>query len=110
MKGISRKIVGKLNRPRLCVHISLNNIYAQIIDDINNITLVSASTLDKEFVKSTKLAKGKNIACACAIGSLIGERAIKENISTVVFDRGTRKYHGKIKAVADAARQAGLKF
>lgn len=110
MKGISKKIVGKLNRPRLCVHVSLTNIYAQLIDDINNKTLVSASTLDKEFVKGSKLKKGKNIACAKAVGILIGERALKEKIESVVFDRCGRKYHGKIKALADGARQAGLKF
>lgn len=102
---IRNKIVGTTERPRLCVYRSLNNISAQIIDDTKGTTLCSASTLDKE-VK----AKGANIASATEVGKLIAERAKKAKIETVVFDRGGYVYTGKVKALADSAREAGLKF
>lgn len=95
-------------RPRLSVHRSSENIYAQIIDDTKGVTLASASTLEKEF-KDTKQT-GANIAAATVIGKLVAERALKAGIETVVFDRGAFLYHGRVKAVAEAAREAGLKF
>lgn len=102
---VRTKISGTESCPRLCVYKSLTNIYAQIIDDTKGVTLVSASTLDKE-VKT----KGSNIAAAKEVGTLIAKRAIEKKISNVVFDRGGNIYHGKIKELADAAREAGLKF
>ena len=102
MKGDKRKIIGTGERPRFCVYVSLNHIYAQIIDDMEGKTIVSASSLE--------LKKGKNIDAAKEIGSLIGKRCLEKKISTVVFDRKDRKYHGKLKAAADAAREAGLTF
>jgi large subunit ribosomal protein L18 len=96
-------------RPRLSVFRSNGNIYAQIIDDANGITLASASTLDKD-QKSKFKGKSGNIEAAKAIGALIAEKAKKAKISEVVFDRGSYLYHGRVKALADAAREAGLKF
>jgi len=108
MKGrLTKKIVGTKDRPRLRVSISLKNIFAQIIDDIEGRTLVSASTLEKS-LKEKKLRS--NIESAKTIGELIGKKAIEKGIEKVVFDRGGKKYHGIIKAVADSARAAGLKF
>lgn len=100
-------ISGTKERPRLRVSVTLGHIYAQIIDDTEGRTLSFASTLDKDFGKEKLRA---NIEAAKKIGQLIGKRAKKAGIETVVFDRGQRKYHGKIKALADAARQEGLKF
>lgn len=96
------------NRPRLSVHRSLQNIYAQIIDDTQGRTLAAASTLEKD-VKG-KVSAGGNVKAATEIGKLIAERAKKAGISEVVFDRGGFLYHGRIKALADAAREGGLKF
>ena len=91
-------------RPRLSVYRSDKNISAQIIDDASGTTLASASTLE------TKGGKGSNIEAATNIGKLIAERALKAKIDTVIFDRGGYLYHGRVKALADAARSAGLKF
>ena len=91
-------------RPRLSVHRSSKNISAQIIDDLTGTTLASASTLE------TKGANGGNTDAATKIGELIAERALKAKVETVVFDRGGYLYHGRVKALADAARAAGLKF
>ena len=91
-------------RPRLSVHRSSKNISAQIIDDLTGTTLASASTLE------TKGGKGGNAEAATKIGELIAERALKAKVDTVVFDRGGYLYHGRVKALADAARAAGLKF
>lgn len=104
-KRVRTKISGTENNPRLCVYRSLNNVYAQIIDDTKGITIVSASTLDKE-VKT----KGSNKESAKEVGTLIAKRAIEKGIETVVFDRGGYIYHGKVKELAEAAREAGLKF
>lgn len=104
-KRVRTKVQGTSARPRLCVYKSLNNIYAQIIDDEKQATLCSASTLDKE-VKT----KASNVEAATEVGTLIAERAKKANINTVVFDRNGYLYHGKVKALADAARAAGLEF
>ena len=102
---VRRKISGTPERPRLCIYRSNSNLYVQIIDDVAANTLVSASTLDKE-VK----AKASNIEAATEVGKLIAERAKKAKINTVVFDRNGYLYHGKVKALADAAREAGLEF
>ena len=92
-------------KPRLSVHRSGRHIYAQVIDDAAGRTLVSASTLDKSFEKASS-----NVESAQKVGALLAERAKGSNISAVVFDRGGHLYHGKVKALADAAREAGLKF
>lgn len=104
-KRVRAKVKGTQARPRLCVFRSLNNIYAQVIDDEKQVTLVSASTLDKE-VKT----KASNVEAAKEVGALIAKKAIEKNIKTVVFDRNGYLYHGKVKALAEAAREAGLEF
>jgi large subunit ribosomal protein L18 len=101
---IRRKLAGTGERPRLNVYRSLNHIYAQVIDDLNGVTLVSASTL------ALKAKTGGNLAAAKEIGKAIAERAVEKGIKKVVFDRGGFLYHGRIKALADAAREAGLEF
>ena len=102
---IRRKVAGTTERPRLAVHYSNQHIYAQIIDDSAGKTLASASTMDKSFEKASS-----NVESARKVGSLLAERAASANISAVVFDRGGHLYHGKVKALADAAREAGLQF
>lgn len=92
-------------RLRLSVHRSEKNIYAQVIDDVKGVTLAAASSLDKEVS-----AKGSTVAGAAAVGKLIAERAVKAGVKEVVFDRGGYMFHGRIKAVAEAAREAGLAF
>jgi large subunit ribosomal protein L18 len=101
---IRRKMAGTGERPRLNVYRSLNHIYAQVIDDQKGETLVSASTL------SLKVKTGGNVAAAKEIGKAVAELAVKQGIKKVVFDRGGYLYHGRIKALADAAREAGLEF
>ncbi len=101
---IRRRMVGTAERPRLNVYRSLNHIYAQVIDDAQGVTLVSASTV------ASKAKTGGNVAAAKEIGKLIAERAKEKGVSKVVFDRGGYLYHGRIKALADAAREAGLEF
>jgi len=95
-------------RARLSVHRSGKHIYAQVIDDVKGATLVSASTLEKDLRASLKT--GANVDAAKVVGKLVAERAIKKGVETVVFDRGSYLYHGRIKALADAARESGLKF
>ena len=102
---VRRKVSGTAERPRLCVYRSNTNLYVQIIDDVAGVTLVSASTLDKEI--KTKHA---NKEAAKEVGALIAKRAIEKNIKTVVFDRGGYIYHGVVKELAEAARQGGLEF
>ncbi len=105
---VREKVKGTVSRPRLCVFRSLSHIYAQVIDDTLGQTLVSASTLDAE-VKST--ADGQNkTARSGIVGSLVARRALSQGIKQVVFDRGGYKYHCRLKALAEAARQGGLKF
>ena len=99
---IRRKLAGTGERPRLNVYRSLNHIYAQVIDDQKGETLVSASSI--------KLKTGGNIASAKEIGKAVAEKAVEKGIKKVVFDRGGYLYHGRIKALADAAREAGLEF
>jgi len=95
-------------RPRLSVHRSNQNIYAQIIDDVKGKTLVAASTLEADL--KTVVKNGGCREAAVAVGKLIAERAVKHNIDKVVFDRGAYIYHGRIKALAEAAREGGLSF
>lgn len=103
-----KKLAGTTARPRLNVFRSLNNIYAQIIDDSKGVTLVSASTLDKELKDS--IGHGGNKGSAKAVGTLVAKRALDAGIKQVVFDRGGYIYHGRVKELADAAREAGLEF
>ena len=105
---VRKKIAGTSSRPHLCVFRSNTNIYAQIIDDEAGKTLVSASTLDKE-VKAS-IENGSNKEGAAAVGKKIAERALAANINEVVFDRGGYIFHGRVAALAEAAREAGLKF
>jgi len=107
-KRVRNKISGTSERPRLNVYRSLNEIYAQIIDDVKGTTLVSSSTLDKELAK--KVAKLNKTEQAKLVGKDIAEKAIKNKITEVVFDRGGYLYIGRVKALAEAAREAGLKF
>ena len=102
---VRRKISGTAECPRLCVYRSNNNIFVQVIDDVKGNTLVQASTLDKE-VKT----KHSNKEAAKEVGTLIAKRALEKNIKTVVYDRGGYVYHGVIKEVAEAAREAGLEY
>jgi len=102
------RLSGRAEMPRLSVFRSLNHIYAQIVDDARGQTLVSASTRDKEV--ATTLKTGGNIAAAKVVGQALAKRAGAAGISRVVFDRGGYAYHGRVKALADAAREAGLKF
>jgi large subunit ribosomal protein L18 len=101
-----RKVAGE--RPRLSVHRSSKNIYAQVIDDANGHTLASASTLDKELREALKT--GADIEAAAKVGKLVAERAKQAGVSQVVFDRGPYIFHGRVKALADAAREGGLDF
>jgi len=103
-----KKVVGTAERPRLNVFRSLNNIYAQIIDDTKGVTLVSASTLDKELKDNA--SHGGNKESAKLVGKLVAEKAVAAGIKQVVFDRGGYIYHGRVKELADAAREAGLEF
>lgn len=103
-----KKLQGTSERPRLNVYRSLNNIYAQVIDDVKGVTLVSASTLDKEL--KDNIGHGGNKESAKAVGELVAKRAIAAGVKKVVFDRGGYIYHGRVKELADAAREAGLEF
>ena len=105
---IRNRFSGTAERPRLAVFRSNNHMYAQIIDDSVGNTLVAASTVEKEV--RAELEKTNNVDAAAYLGTLIAKRAIEKGIDTVVFDRGGFIYHGKIAALADAAREAGLKF
>jgi large subunit ribosomal protein L18 len=107
-RRVRRRVVGTTSRPRLCVYRSLGHIYAQVIDDQGGRTLVSASSLDKQTRGLTK--GGGNVAAAKVVGKAIAERARAAGIQQVVFDRGGYKYHGRIEALANAAREAGLNF
>ena len=107
-KRIRKNIFGSQDRPRLRVFRRSTHIYAQIIDDTQGTTLVSASTLDKEFKEQGVEGKKKDIAKA--VGNLVGKRALDKGISKVVLDRNGFLYHGRVKALSDGAREAGLKF
>ncbi|MDR7002518.1 50S ribosomal protein L18 [Neobacillus niacini] len=103
---VRAKLSGTSARPRLNVFRSNKHIYAQIIDDMNGVTLASASTLDKEL----NLESSSNVGAAQKVGELVAKRAAEKGISNVVFDRGGYLYHGRIQALADAARENGLQF
>jgi len=102
--GIRKRVIGTPQRPRLAVYRSLKQIYGQIIDDISGRTLASASS------RQAKLAVGGNCAAAAEVGKLLAQRAAEAGIQQVCFDRGGFQYHGRVKALADAARKAGLQF
>jgi len=105
---VRKKLSGTAERPRLNVFRSLNHVYAQIIDDTAGVTLVSASTLDCTI--KDKIKFGGNIEAATLVGKLVAEKAVDKGIKLVVFDRGGYLYHGRVKALAEAAREAGLEF
>ena len=104
-RRVRAKIAGTASCPRLNVFRSSKHIYAQVIDDVNGVTLVAASSMDKDFE-----GNGGNKEAAKKVGQLVGKRAIEKGIDTVVFDRGGYLYHGRIKELADGARESGLKF
>lgn len=107
-RRVRKKIRGTAERPRLCVYRSLTHIYVQVVDDDSGRTLVAASDLDAELRSDGKA--GTKTAVAGKVGALVGRRSRETGIERVVFDRGGYKYHGRVKALADAAREAGLKF
>jgi large subunit ribosomal protein L18 len=107
-RRVRKKVFGTPDKPRLNVYRSLNNIYVQIVDDTKSHTIVSASTLDKELKGQVKT--GGSVESAKQVGQLAGKRAVDAGVKEVVFDRGGVKYHGRVKAVADGAREAGLQF
>ena len=103
-----KRMSGTMERPRLCVHRSTRHIRAQVVDDLSGRTLASASSLDTE-VKSI-IKGGGNVAASKVVGKMVAERARAKGIDKVVFDRGGYQYHGRVQALAEAAREAGLKF
>ena len=107
-RRVRAKVSGTAERPRLAVHRTNAHIYAQVIDDVDGRTICAASTLDPEFRATGKV--GSNKEAAELVGKMVGERAIKAGVTTVTFDRGGRIYHGRVQALADGARSAGLKF
>ena len=109
IKRVRKNLFGTSERPRLSIFKSLNHIYAQVIDDSNNKTLVAASTLSKEIAEDIVNAKG-NIEKSKIVGNLVAKKAIELKVEKVVFDRGINKYHGRVQAIADGARDGGLKF
>lgn len=100
--------INRAGLPRLSVHRTNNQMYAQVIDDVNGVTLASASTIDKDLKGSLKT--GSNVDSAAKVGKLVAERAKKAGVTKVMFDRGAFLYHGRIKALADGAREGGLEF
>ncbi len=108
-RRIRKKISGKPERPRLCVRRSLKNIYAQIVDDVSARSLVQVSSLSKEYLGQVEGVSGK-IDMGTLVGNIIAEKAFKIGIKKVVFDKGGYKYHGRVKAVADGAREKGMEF
>jgi|ERR1039458_20406 large subunit ribosomal protein L18 len=108
---IRKKMLGTSERPRLNVYRSTNHIYVQVVDDSQGKTLVSATSVEKgKGIKDDKRPTGGNLSAAKEVGKLIAERAKEKGIKKVVFDRGGYLYHGRVKALADAAREAGLEF
>jgi len=105
---VRKRAIGTADKPRLNVFRSIEHIYAQVIDDSTGHTIASASTVDKEL--KGKVKTGGNIEAAKVVGGLVGKRAIEKGVETVVFDRGGYQYHGRVAALADGAREAGLKF
>jgi large subunit ribosomal protein L18 len=107
-RRIRKNLTGTDNRPRLCVFRSNKHIYAQIVDDSKGTTITAASSLDADTKSQVK--SGGNIAAAKAVGTMVAKRALEKGVKAVLFDRGGYIYHGRVKALADAAREAGLKF
>lgn len=107
-KRVRKKVFGTAEKPRLNVFRSLDNMYAQVVDDTTGHTLAAASTLDGEI--KPQLKAGGNVEAAKLVGQLIGKRAVEAGIKKVVFDRGGYKYHGRVKSLADSAREVGLEF
>ena len=107
-RRVRGKISGTAARPRMCVTRSNNNIYVQVIDDVAGKTIIGVSTLGPDFKATGK--KSSTVEGAAAIGEIVGKKAIEAGITEIVFDRGGHLYHGRVKAVAEAAREAGLKF
>lgn len=105
---IRKHIQGTAERPRLAVYRSVKHIYVQLIDDINGVTLVAASTLEQPL--KGELESGGNIEAAHKVGELLAKKALKNGIKEVIFDRGGNVYHGRVKAIAEGAREAGLAF
>ena len=105
---IRKRVVGTAERPRLCVHFSGQHIYAQVIDDTVGKTVAAASTVEKG-VRGSQRSQA-NVTTAQKVGSLVAERTLQKNVRQVVFDRGGFTYHGRVKALAEAARSAGLEF
>ncbi len=105
-KRVRRKVIGTAQRPRLSVFRSLKHIYVQLVNDESGETILSVSTRSKDFVEKTKY--GGNVAAAKAVGKMLGEIALSNKVTNVVFDKGGYLYHGRIKVLADAAREAGL--
>lgn len=108
VRKVVKKASEKNNRPRFSVHRSGQHIYAQIIDDAKGVTLAAASTVEADVKKGMKSTSNKD--AAVAVGKLVAERAKKAGVTVVAFDRGSRAFHGRVKALADAAREAGLSF
>lgn len=107
-RRVRGKVTGTAERPRLCVSRTNAHIYAQVIDDRSGRTVASAASNEAEFAESLK--SGANIDAAKVVGEVVGKRAVEAGVTEVVFDRGGRLYHGRVKALADGARSAGLKF
>ena len=107
-RRIRKKVVGQVGRPRLCVHRSLKNMQAQIIDDIAGKVILGLSTLDKDLQK--KLKGGGNVSAATVLGEAVAQKATAKGIKKVSFDRGGYLYHGRVKAFAEGARKGGLEF
>lgn len=107
-RRVRKKVVGTPERPRLCVFRSLKHIHAQVIDDTTRRTLASASTVEPTFKEQG--SSGGNITAAALVGKLLAQRALEKGLTKVVFDRGGYIYHGRVKALADAAREGGLDF
>lgn len=105
---VRKKIQGTTERPRLNIFRSSKHMYAQLIDDVKGVTIAAASTVDKEL--KSEIGNGGNVDAAVKVGALIADRAKKAGVTQVVFDRGGYLYHGRVKALADAAREAGLEF
>ena len=108
-RRVHKKVAGTPERPRLCVFRSLRNVTAQVIDDVSGRTLVSCSSLDKDMTDLVKEVKTKS-DLSFVVGENVAKRALEKGVETVVFDRNRYQYHGRVKAIADGARKAGLKF
>lgn len=109
-RRVRKKVSGTDQRPRLSVHRSSKNIYLQLTDDVNNKTLIGVSSLDQQVKEQLEFKNGGNVKAAVLTGQVLGKKAAAKGINQVVFDKGGYKYHGRVKAVADAVRKEGLKL